>query len=88
MAKTLLSREIATYDRLRQRLEAEHPYEWVVIRGDEVAGYFESFNAAATAAVGRFGSGPYLIREIGAPPLRVRTFAVHVPATAGMLQSA
>ena len=88
MAKTLLSREIATYDRLREQFEAEHPGEWVVIHGEDIAGYYESFDAAAKAAVGRFGSGPYLIREIGAPPLRVRVSALHVPATAEMLQGA
>jgi hypothetical protein len=41
----------------------------VVIYGGELIGTFDRFQAAATEAAGRFGRGPYLIRQIGAPDI-------------------
>ena len=61
--------EVATYNRMREDLEANHRWEWVVIHGEELVGIFNDFQVAADTAVRRFGRGPYLIREIGAPPI-------------------
>ena len=61
--------EIATYERLRDDLEANHRWEWAVVHGAELAGTFEDFQVAADTAVRRYGRGPYLIRQIGAPPI-------------------
>ena len=36
---------------------------------EEFVGVYATFAAAGRVAVRRFGRGPYLIREIGAPPL-------------------
>ena len=71
-----LDGEIATYDRMREELEANHRWEWVVIHGEELVGIFEDFQVAADTAVRRFGRGPFLIREIGAPPIVVPSYIV------------
>lgn len=63
--------EIATYDRLRVELEEHHLGKWVVIRGDELIGTFDNLENAASEAVRRFGRGPYLIRQVGAPDVRL-----------------
>lgn len=75
MSKTPLEQldaEIAAYEAIRERVEAEHPDEWVVVHGGEVAGFHSTLDQAADDAVSRFGRGPYLIRQVGAPPM---TFA-------------
>lgn len=65
----VLDREIAHYDARRADLEREHPGEWALIHQDEFVGVYATFEAAGRIAARRFGRGPYLIREIGAPPL-------------------
>ena len=60
--------EIATYNRMREDLEANHRWEWVVIHGEELVGIFDDFQVAADTAVRRFGRGPYLIRQVGRGP--------------------
>ena len=74
MADTGLDEQIAVYDSMREALEREHMGKWIVVHGGVVAGYFETHWDAAEAAVQRFGDGPYLIREIGAPD------ALQIPA--------
>ena len=74
MANTPLDEQITVYESMRDDLEREHMGEWVVVHGGVVAGYFETHWDAAEAAVQRFGDGPYLIREIGAPD------ALQIPA--------
>ena len=66
---TVLDREIALFEELRPTLEAEHNGDWVVIRDNHIAGFFSSFDAAASEAVQQFGRGPYLIRQVGALPV-------------------
>jgi hypothetical protein len=61
--------EIEAYDAMRTKLEAEHAGKWVLLHDRHLAGIFASFEKAAEEAVKRFGSGPYLIRHIGAPPV-------------------
>ena len=65
----VLEEEIARYNSIRTDLEKEHQGEWVVIHEDELLGTYASLDDAVSAAVSRFGSGPYLIRQIGAPPV-------------------
>ena len=61
--------EIAAYETMRDDLEAHHMGRWVVVREGKVIGTYDSFENAASDAVSRFGRGPYLIRQIGAPPI-------------------
>ena len=75
----LLNQEIATYERLRPSLEAEHPMKWAVVHGETLVGTYADFQKAAEEAVRRFGRGPYLIRQIGAPPIRLPSTELHEP---------
>lgn len=64
-----LEAEIATFEAHRVEWEAQHSGKWVLIHGADLAGVFDEFNGAAAAAVAKFGRGPYLIRQMGAPPV-------------------
>jgi hypothetical protein len=61
--------EIAAYETMRADLELHHMGEWIVMREGKLVGTYASFENAASDAVSRFGRGPYLIRQIGAPPI-------------------
>ena len=63
-AHRVLRRELAAYERMRAGLEAKYTDEWVVVHGDELAGVYADFRAAARDAGLRFGYGPYLIRQV------------------------
>jgi hypothetical protein len=65
----VLEKEIAAYEKMRDFLEREHLHEWVVIHGEELSGAYCDFQVAAAEATRRFGRGPYLIRQVGAPPV-------------------
>ena len=67
MNERALSRETALYERRKAEFEREHHWEWVVIRGDDVVGFYSDLQDAAEVAVERFGRGPYLVRQIGVP---------------------
>ena len=64
-----VDKEIAAYEKMRAELESKHTGKWVLIRDEALIDLYESFEAAAEDAVKRFGRGPYLIRQVGAPPL-------------------
>lgn len=64
-----LDSEIAAYEKVREELELNHLGKWVVFHDEQPAGLYDSFEAAAWDAISRFGRGPYLIRQIGAPNL-------------------
>jgi hypothetical protein len=64
-----LKDEIAAYDAMRADLEAKSLGKWVLVHDCEKIGLYDSFDDAAKDAVHRFGRGPYLIRQIGAPPI-------------------
>ena len=74
-----LDAQIEVYDAMREELEREHHGKWVVIHDEELVGTYRSFQAAAIDAVEKFGRGPYLIREIGEPPI-VLYRRVYVPS--------
>ena len=65
----VLAKEIAAYDAIRDELERDHLYAWVVFNDEQLIGTYEDFQDAAAEAVRKFGRGPYLIRQVGAPPL-------------------
>ncbi len=64
-----LDRDIMAFEALREELEERHRGEWVLIQDQRLIGTFGSFDLAAQEAVRRFGRGPYLIRQIGAPEM-------------------
>ena len=67
MNEHALSRETALYERRKAEFERKHQWEWVVVHGEDVVGFYSDFQHAAGVAVERFGRGPYLIRQIGVP---------------------
>ena len=64
-----LDREIAAFDAMRADLERDFMGKWVVFHDQKLIGTFDNFEAAAEEAVRRFGSGPYLIRQVGERPV-------------------
>lgn len=77
----VLDREIAAYENMRDFLEREHPQEWVVIHDEELSGTYDDFQEAAAEATRRFGRGPFLIRQVGAPPATLPASVLYRPVT-------
>ena len=69
MATATLLDNISAYDALRDVLETEHYGKWVLFHDRELIGAYDDFQEVANEAVTRFGRGPYLIRQVGEPPL-------------------
>ena len=62
--RTLLARELATYqDRLDEML-ADHEGEFAVIQGDRIAGYHGTRKRALEAAHREFAREPALIKQV------------------------
>ena len=76
-----LSEEIAAYEDMRRTLETDRFGKWVIVHDKKLAGVYESFEATAEDAVGRFGRGPYLIRKVGEPPVTLPASALYRPVT-------
>ena len=74
-----LSHQISVYEAMRDRLEADYFGKWVVFHDGELVDTYESFQDAATYAVERFGRGPYLIRQVGAPPMTLPASILYRP---------
>lgn len=64
-----LEKEIEAFTACQADLERDHPAKWVVFHDSDLVGVFDSFDEAAQEAVQRFGRGPYLIRQVGAPDI-------------------
>jgi hypothetical protein len=76
----VLQEDIAAFDRMRDDLEARYPEQWVVFHGGGFIDTYPDFEAAATAALDRFDAGPYLIRQVGAPPVQLFGGMIFTPA--------
>lgn len=61
-----LQENIKVYNEIQESLK---PGTWVLIFDRKLISTFESFDQAAREAVRKFGSGPYLIRQVGANPV-------------------
>lgn len=64
---SVLSADIARFEELRGELEANHHQKWVVFHLGEFVEAFPDFETAAAEAIDRFDTGPFLIRQVGAP---------------------
>lgn len=62
-----LRTEIRAFEARKTELEKTYMGKFVVFKGEELIGAWDTLDAAAQAAVLRFGRGPYLIRQVGAP---------------------
>lgn len=69
-----LDQEIAAFEAMQGSLEKG---QWALIRGSDLISTFDTFDAAANVAVSRFGRGPYLIRQVGAPPVIMPASAMY-----------
>ena len=76
-----LTEDMAAYERMRSVIEADHFGEWVVVHNEEIVDFYASFEEAATEAVEKFGRGPYLIRQVGEPPITLPASVLYVPIT-------
>jgi hypothetical protein len=72
-----LARERKLFEKLRSDLETKSMGQWVLIRDSELIGTYKTFESAASEAVRRFGRGPYLIREVGAPDVTLPASVVY-----------
>ena len=77
---TVLRDDIAAFDRMKSELEAQHLNEWVLFHAGRFVEAFADFESAAASAVERFDLGPYLIRQVGAPPIQLPGGMVFTPA--------
>jgi hypothetical protein len=77
---SVLNDDIAAFERMRTTLEAEHDHEWALFHGGAYVGTFKDFETAAEVALERFDVGPYLIRQIGAPPVQLPGGMIFTPA--------
>jgi hypothetical protein len=75
-AETLV-REIAAFEKRRGELEQHHLGKWVLFHGADFIGAYDSLDLAAADAVRQFGRGPYLIRQVGAPPMVMPTSVMY-----------
>jgi hypothetical protein len=58
-----LEKELETYKRLLPELLAKQG-KFVLIRGDEQAGIFDTYQDAITAGYAKFGLDPFLVKQI------------------------
>ena len=64
-----LNDDIKVFDEMRQELEQKYTGKWVLIYNQKLVSVYDNFEKAAEDAVSKFGTGPYLIRQIGARPI-------------------
>jgi hypothetical protein len=61
--------ELAAYRSQIYDLESKYMGRWVIFRNAQHVGTYDTFEEAARDAVAKFGRGPYLIKQVGAPPI-------------------
>ncbi|MGI9440310.1 MAG: hypothetical protein ACR2OT_04955 [Parvibaculales bacterium] len=77
-----LEKNIQAFEEHLSELENHHKGKWVLFYDGEFIDAFDDFNNAAVYAVKEYGRGPYLIREIGAPPPKLSTLVMRMLETA------
>jgi hypothetical protein len=78
---TSLKPDIVAFERMKAELEANHLHARVLFHDAAFVGAFPDFEAA-TVAVERFDTGPYLIRQVGAGAVQLPGGMVFRPAHA------
>ena len=61
--------DLAAFEEMRENLENEHMGKWVLFHQGKLEGVFDSFEEVAAIATEKFGRGPFLIKQVGAPPI-------------------
>jgi hypothetical protein len=77
-----LDHDITAYSGMQQELEEKQMGKWVLFHQSKLISVYDSFDAAATDAVARFGHGPYLIRQVGAPSVTLPASVMFNPVHA------
>ena len=54
---------------MKEDLLKHHLGKYVLIHGNQFISSFDSFDNAAKEAIKQFGTGPYLIRQVGKDPV-------------------
>ena len=67
------------YSNMQQEIEEKHMGKWVLFRNGKLVAVYESFDEAAKDAVAKFGRGPYLIRQVGAPSVTLPASVMFSP---------
>ena len=80
--KKALDKNIKAFEKMRSKLEAEELYRWVVLHDEKLIGTYDDFQNAADQAVRKFGRGPFLIRQVGARPMRLPASVLYRPTHA------
>ena len=62
-----LEDNISAFKSMIGDLTKNHNNKYVLIYNGDFIDSFDNFNNAAQEAIRRFGKGPYLIRQVGAP---------------------
>lgn len=74
-----IDKNIQAYEAVKAELEKTHLDKWVLFHDCEMTGVFDTLEEAAEKAVSLFGSGPYLIRQVGAPPVALPASVMYAP---------
>lgn len=75
-----IDKEIAAYEEMKEHLESEYMGKWVLVHEGKLIAVFDEFEAAAEDSVKRFGRGPFLLRQVGAPPVSMPASVMYHPA--------
>lgn len=62
-----LDLDLQAFEQEKAKLEQTYPSKFVVYKAGKFVGAWDTINSAAAEAIARFGRGPYLIRQVGAP---------------------
>lgn len=60
----------AAYEKMKDYLEDEHFFRWVIFYDGELAGIYDDAQDACLNAIARYKRGPYHIRMVGRENIR------------------
>lgn len=62
-----LDRNLAAFGRDMEKMKLHHMGKWVLFYDGRFIDAFDTLDNVASEAVKRYGRGPYLIKQVGAP---------------------
>lgn len=81
-----LATEKAFLQENQEPLSAQHPGKYLLIKGAEVHGAYETYDQGVIAGVQKFGAGPFLVRSVLKPhdseAPKIPALAIGVPLSA------
>jgi hypothetical protein len=66
-----LDQEKSVFDEHREEWHQQYPGKFVVIKGDEVVGFFDTLDLALSEGAKRFGLTPFMARSVSEPDQEV-----------------